>query len=73
MLSFHADDSLCIKWTCACNEIAETKPAFEQLSGSLDASLVQEWTHQEHIAMEKRGDYLKAYVVQSDKCKKYAL
>ena len=62
-----------MKWTRENDGIAETKPAFEQSYSTLDASLVQEWTNQELIAMEKRGDYLKAYIVQSDKCKKCAL
>jgi hypothetical protein len=61
-----------MKWTRAKDGISETKPAFEQLSDSLDASLVQEWTAQERVAMERRGDHLKVYVVQSDKCRRCA-
>jgi len=49
--------------------VSETKPAFEQLTECLDAALVQDWTEQEHVAMEQRGDHLKIYEVVSTKCK----
>jgi hypothetical protein len=49
------------------------KPAFEQLTNCLDASLVQEWTRQERVAMENRGDDLKIYEVASEKCRKFYL
>jgi hypothetical protein len=42
---------------------------FEQLSDSLDASLVQEWMVQEHVAMEKCGDHLNIYQVRLEKCR----
>jgi hypothetical protein len=29
--------------------------------------LIEEWTAQEHIAMEQRGDYLKIYEVKAEK------
>src|ERR1700677_3213493 len=61
-------ESLCGKWTRATDGVSETKPAFEQLTDCLDASLVQEWTEQEHVAMEQRGDHLKIYQVASEKC-----
>jgi Kyakuja-Dileera-Zisupton transposase len=61
-------DALCGKWTRAKKGVSETKPAFEQLTECLDAALVQEWTKQERIAMEQRGDHLKIYEVASDKC-----
>jgi hypothetical protein len=38
------------------------------LTECLDAALVQEWTKQERIAMEQRGDHLKIYEVASEKC-----
>jgi len=47
--------------------------AFEQLSDSLDASLIQEWTEQERVAMEKRGEHLRIYDVKSKKCALLAL
>jgi hypothetical protein len=50
--------------------VSETKPAFEQLTECLDAALVRDWTEQERVAMEKRGDYLKIYEVVSTKCKR---
>jgi len=52
-------DALCGKWTRAKKGVSETKPAFEQLTECLDVALVQEWTKQECIAMEQRGDHLK--------------
>jgi len=55
-LTYFLADSLCIKWSKASKGLSETGPAFKQLSESLDASLVQEWTAQEHVAMENRGD-----------------
>jgi len=59
-------DSLCTKWTRAKKGVSETKPAFEQLSDCLEASLIEEWTGQERVAMEERGDHLKVYVVRSE-------
>src|SRR6202453_2476865 len=58
-------ESLCGKWTRATDGGSETKPAFEQLTDCLDASLVQEWTEQERVAMEQHGDHLKIYQVAS--------
>ena len=63
-------DSVCEKWSRARNGVSETKPAFEQLTECLDAGLVQEWTEQERVAMEQRGDHLKIYDVASQKCRK---
>src|ERR1700683_5089186 len=60
-------ESLCGKWTRAMDGVSETKPAFEQLTNCLDVSLVQEWTEQECVAMEQRGDHLKIYQVASAK------
>jgi hypothetical protein len=62
-------DSLCEKWSRAKDGVSETKPAFEQLTECLDAGLVQEWTEQERVAMEQRGDHLKIYEVASRKCR----
>jgi len=61
-------DSLCGKRSRAKKGVSDTKPAFEQLTECLDAALVQEWTAQERIAMEQRGDHLKIYAVASEKC-----
>lgn len=33
--------------------VSTTKAAFEQLTDSLDPALIDKWTNQEHIAMEK--------------------
>jgi len=66
--SFTAD-SLCGKWTRAKQGVCDTKPAFEQLTDCLDASWVQEWTKQERVAMENRGEDLKIYDIASEKCR----
>ena len=70
LISFLAD-SLCAKRSRATKGVSETKPAFEQLTECLDASLVRDWTEQERVAMEQRGDHLKIYEVVSTKCKQY--
>jgi hypothetical protein len=62
-------DSLCGKWSRAREGVAKTKSAFEQLTDCLEVSLVQEWTAQERVAMDKRGDHLKIYEVTSEKCR----
>jgi Kyakuja-Dileera-Zisupton transposase len=64
-------DSLCAKRSQATKWVSEMKPAFEQLTECLDASLVRDWTEQERVAMEQRGDHLKIYEVISTKCKQY--
>jgi len=58
---------LCGKWKRAQEGVSTTKPAFEQLTDSLDPALIEEWTNQEHVAMEKRGDYLNIFTVSSNK------
>ena len=70
LTSFSAN-SLCGKWSRAKQGVSDTKPAFEQLANCLDPSLVQEWTRQERVAMENRGDNLKIYDVVSEKCKEF--
>jgi hypothetical protein len=62
-------DSLCKKWSRAKQGLSETMPAFEQLTECLEPSLVQEWTAQERVAMENRGDHLKIYEATLDKCR----
>jgi len=62
------DDTLCKKWSRAKGGLSETRPAFEQLTDCLEAELVQEWTAQERVAMQHRGDHLKIYEVASEKC-----
>jgi hypothetical protein len=64
-------DSLCGKWSRAKAGLSESGPAFKQLSEALDASVVQEWTAQERIAMEKRGEHLNIYQVRMDKRKEF--
>jgi hypothetical protein len=44
-----------------------TESAFEQLTDSLDPVLIAEWTDQERVAMERRGDHLNIFTVTSDK------
>ena len=36
--------------------VAETKLAFDQLTQHLEASLIDEWTSQEQIAINQHGD-----------------
>ena len=69
-LTLQPADSLCGKWSRTKEGVAETKPAFEQLMDCLEASLVQEWTAKERVAMEQRGDHLKIYEVRSEKCRR---
>ena len=64
-------DSLCGKWTQAKKGLSETTPVFEQLTECLEPSLVQEWTAQECVAMEQRGDRLKIYEVNSEPCRRH--
>jgi hypothetical protein len=68
LTSFTAD-SLCGKWTRAKQGVFDTKPAFEQLTDCLDPTWIQEWTRQERVAMENRGEDLKVYDVASEKCR----
>jgi hypothetical protein len=42
--------------------------AFEQLTNSLDPALIEEWTNQERVAMERCGDHLNIFTVSLDKC-----
>ncbi|KIM74284.1 hypothetical protein PILCRDRAFT_14546 [Piloderma croceum F 1598] len=60
-------DSLCTKRSQAMKGVSEMKPAFEQLTKCLDASLVRGWTEQERVAMEQCGDHLKIYEVVAKK------
>ena len=59
-------DSLCGKLIQAKKGVAETKLAFDQLTQCLEASLIDEWTSQEQIAINQRGDQLNIYNVISD-------
>jgi len=63
------DDALCGKWDRAKEGTSDTRQAFDQLSNCLDPSLIEEWMRQEQVAMEKRGDHLKVYKVESEKCR----
>ena len=42
------------------------KLAFDQLTQRLEASSIEEWTAQEHVAMEQHGERLKIYDVVSN-------
>jgi hypothetical protein len=55
-----------VKWKKAQEGISETESAFEQLTDSLDPALIVEWTDQEQVAMERRGDHLNIFTVMSD-------
>ena len=63
-------DSLCGKWIRAHNGVAETKLAFDQLTQSLEVSLIDERTSQEQIAINQRGDRLNIYNVISNNSKR---
>ena len=54
-------DSLSRKWAKAKKGVHDTKLAFDQLTQRLEASSIEEWTAQEHVAMEQRGERLKIY------------
>ena len=44
-----------------------TEAAFKQLTNSLNPTLIDEWTNQECVAMERHGDHLNIFTVSSDK------
>ena len=69
MLTWFIADSLCAKFIRAKDGVADTQPAFAQLTDCLDPSLINEWTRQEQVAMEKRGEHLAIYDVKSTKCR----
>jgi hypothetical protein len=46
-----------------------TESAFKQLTDSLDPASIAEWSDQEQVAMERRGDHLNIFTVTSDKRK----
>jgi hypothetical protein len=56
-----------VKWKRAQEGVSTTEAAFDQLTDSLDPALIDEWTNQERIAMERRGDHLNIFTVSSDK------
>ena len=58
---------MCRKWKRAKKGASTTQSAFEQLTDCLDDLLIEEWTNQEWVAMEKRGDHLKIFTVTLDK------
>ena len=62
-------DTLLCKWSRAQEGVSETTEAFTQLSASIEASSVQEWAAAEKVAMEQRGNALKIFEVQADKCR----
>jgi hypothetical protein len=45
----------------------ETKASYEELTGHLELSWIEQWTEQERVAMQNREDALKIYVVSSEK------
>lgn len=60
-------DTIATKWDRADKGFAETKASYEELTGRLEQSWIEQWTEQERVAMQNRGDALKIYVVSSDK------
>ena len=67
ILKYLQADSLCKKWTLAQAGELETKQVFEQLSQSIDEQSLWEWSRQERVAMEQRGDHLKIYEIAAKK------
>ena len=63
-------DTLSCKWSCAQEGVSKTMEAFTQLTASIEASSVQEWTAAEKVAMEQHGNALKFFEVQVDKCRR---
>ena len=64
---FLSNHDQCVKWKRAQEGVSTTEAAFEQLTDSLDPALIDEWTNQERVAMEKRGDHLNIFTVSLDK------
>ena len=62
-------DTLLRRWSRAQEGVSKTTEAFTQLTASIEASSVQEWAAAEKVAMEQRGDALKIFEVQADKCR----
>ena len=56
------------KWTRAQDGIKETKTAYRELTDRLDTAWIEEWTRQEQIAMQDRGEALKIFMVASETC-----
>lgn len=60
-------NTIATKWDRADKGIMETKASYEELTERLEPSWIEDWTEQERVAMQNRGDALKIYVVSSDK------
>jgi hypothetical protein len=60
-------DTIATKWDRTDKGIAEMKASYKELTGRLEQSWIEQWTEQERVAMQNRGDALKIYVVSSDK------
>ena len=60
-------DTIATKWDRADKAITEAQASYEELTERLDRSWIDEWTEQEKVAMQNRGDALKIYVVSSEK------
>jgi hypothetical protein len=71
LLTWWLADSLCGKWERAKEGVSTTESAFEQLTDCLDPSLIDEWTSQERVAMEMRGENLNIFTVTSVKCRRF--
>jgi len=48
--------------------LSETRVAFQGLTDSLSEDKIQDWKRQEKQASRQRGDALKIYEVQQEKC-----
>jgi hypothetical protein len=56
-------DTLATKWARAETGVKETGDSYLQLTERLDVAWIDDWTKQETIAMQNRGDDLKIYQV----------
>ena len=66
-------DSLCGKLVRVKKGVAETKLAFDQLTQCLEASLIDEWTSQEQIAINQRGDQLNIIMLSPIMVREYCI
>ena len=59
-------ETIATKWTRAQDGIKETQTAYWELTERLNTAWIEEWTRQEQIAMQDRGEALKIYMVASE-------
>ena len=65
LIAFLAD-TIATKWRRAQDGIKETGLTYKELTDRLDKAWIEEWTRQEQVAMQNRGEDLKIYMVASE-------